>query len=120
MGKEFQLIYDKVPMYYIPKKDQLKFYLLSNLMLQHGVTDEIASPLILSGLDPEDEWVKLEKSFFGGLKGGGRNGDASTSKYPLFNSAAAVLYPTDLNTLTTDAKLQKIFCLKYLLRVLQL
>jgi hypothetical protein len=120
MGKEFQLIYDKVPMYYIPKKDQLKFYLLSNLMLQHGVTDEIAIPLILSGLDPEDEWVKLEKSFFGGLKGGGRNGDASTSKYPLFNSAAAVLYPTDLNTLTTDAKLQKIFCLKYLLRVLQL
>ena len=121
LGKEFRLIYDKVPMYYIPKKDQLKFYLLSNLMLQHGVTDEIAIPLILSGLDPEDEWVKLEKSFFGGLKGG-RNGDAtvSTSKYPLFNSAAAVLYPTDLNTLTTDAKLQKIFCLKYLLRVLQL
>lgn len=122
IGKEFRLIYDKVPMYYIPKKDQLKFYLLSNLMLQHGVTDEIAIPLILSGLDPEDEWVKLEKSFFGGLKGGGRNGDAasSISKYPLFNSAAAVLYPTDLNSLTTDSKLQKIFCLKYLLRVLQL
>lgn len=118
IGKEFQLVYDKVPLYYIPKKDQLKFYLLSNLMLQHGVTDEIAIPLILSGLDPEDEWVKLEKSSFGGVKG--RNSDTSVSKYPLFNTAAAVLYPTDLNTVTTDPKLQKIFCLKYLLRVLQL
>ncbi|KAI9550520.1 hypothetical protein GHT06_005840 [Daphnia sinensis] len=118
IGKEFQLVYDKVPLYYIPKKDQLKFYLLSNLMLQHGVTDEIAIPLILSGLDPENDWVKLEKSYFGGLKG--RNSDTSASKYPLFNTAAAVLYPTDLNTVTTDPKLQKIFCLKYLLRVLQL
>lgn len=118
IGKEFQLVYDKVPLYYIPKKDQLKFYLLSNLMLQHGVTDEIAIPLILSGLGPENEWVKLEKSYFGGVKG--RTSDASTSKYPLFNTAAAVLYPTDLNTVTTDPKLQKIFCLKYLLRVLQL
>lgn len=116
VGKDFRLIYDKVPMYYIPKKDQLKFYLLSNLMLQHGVTDEIAIPLILSGLGPEEEWVKLEKSYFGGLKS--RNGDSS--KYPFFNSAAAVLFPTDLNTLTTDPKLQKTFCLKYLLKTLQL
>ena len=119
VGKDFRLIYDKVPMYYIPKKDQLKFYLLSNLMLQHGVTDEIAIPLILSGLGPENEWVKLEKSHFGGLKG--RNGEpVASNRYPLFNSAAAVLYPTDLNAVTTDPKLQKIFCLKYLLRLLQL
>ena len=97
-------------MYYIPKKDQLKFYLLSNLMLQHGVTDEIAIPLILSGLGPENEWVKLEKSHLGGLKG--RNGKpVASSRYPLFNRAAALLYPMDLNAVTTDPKLQKIFCL---------
>lgn len=116
-GKDFRLVYDKVPMYYIPKRDQLKFYLLSNLMLQHGVTDEIAIPLILSGLGPERDWVQLEKSHFGGLKG--RNGESTSTKYPLFNSGAAVLYPIDLNTVTTDPKLQKVFCLKYLLRLLQ-
>ena len=79
-------------------------------MLQHGVTDEIAIPLILSGLGPENEWVKLEKSHLGGLKG--RNGKpVASSRYPLFNRAAALLYPMDLNAVTTDPKLQKIFCL---------
>lgn len=118
IGKEFRLIYDQVPMYYIPKRDQLKFYLLSNLMLQHGVTDEIAIPLMLSGLDPEDEWIKLDKSYFGEMKG--RNGEATApNKYPLFNSESAVLFPVDLNAVTTDPKFQKVFCLKYLLRLLQ-
>ena len=32
-GKELKLVYDKVPTYFIPKKDQLKFYLLSNLVI---------------------------------------------------------------------------------------
>jgi len=113
-GSEFHLTYDKVPMYFIPKKDQLKFYLLSNLMLQHGVTDEIAIPLILSGLSSVQDWVLLDKSFFGDS-----SGDLLQSKYPLFNSEAAVLYPADMNTIVSDLKIQKIFCLKYLLRILQ-
>lgn len=118
MGDELQLIYDKVPMYFIPTKDQLKFYLLSNLMLQNGVTDEIAIPLILSGLRSQDEWLKLDKSYFGALRTSADQ--LVANRYPLFNSAAAVLYPTDLNTIMTDSKVQKVFCLKYLLRVLQL
>lgn len=122
-GKEFQLTYDKVPMFFIPKKDQLKFYLLSNLMLQNGVTDEIAIPLILSGLSSDQEWVKLEKSYFGDSRATtitSSTGEVSSSnKYPLFNSSAAVLYPADLNTIVSDPKIQKIFCLKYLLRILQ-
>ena len=118
-GKDFQLTYDKVPMYFIPKKDQLKFYLLSNLMLQNGVTDEIAIPLILSGLSSEQEWVKLDKSFFGDSRTELTTGETTPSKYPLFNSSAAVLYPADLNTIVSDPKIQKIFCLKYLLRILK-
>lgn len=114
-GGELRLTYDKVPMYFIPKKDQLKFYLLSNLMLQHGVTDEIAIPLILSGLSPEREWLKLDRSTFGA----GPGKQAAAGRYPLFDSAAAVLYPADLNTIVADPKIQKIFCLKYLLRILQ-
>lgn len=116
-GKEFRLTYDNVPMYFIPKQDQLKFYLLSNLMLQHGVTDEIAVPLILSGLSSEQDRITLEKSFFGDVRASSATGEFTPSKYPLFNSDAAVLYPVDLNSVISDSKIQKIFCLKYLLRI---
>jgi len=110
-GKSLRLIYDDIPMYFIPRKDQLKFYLLSNLMLQHGVTDEIAIPLIATGLSAGDDWLKLGKSHFGAIK----TNDAS----PLFDPYAVVLHPADLNTIRTDARVHKIFCLKYLLRILQ-
>ena len=114
-GKQLRLIYDKVPLYFIPKRDQLKFYLLSNLMHQHGVTDEIAVPLMLTGLSSEHDWVKLHKSHFGGH----RAESSAANKYPLFDSTAHVLYPADLNALVADSKLNKVFCLKYLLRLLQ-
>lgn len=113
-GEAFRLVYDHVPLYYIPKKDQLKFYLLSNLMLQHGVTDEIAVPLILAGLSAENEWVRLTKSTFSASKS--LQGDGMAS----FNGDATVLYPVDLPTITTDPRYKKVFCLKYMLRVLQL
>jgi len=80
-------------------------------MLQHGVTDEIAIPLILTGLSPLEDWLKLDKTYFGGLK--------ESAKYPLFNPAAAILYPADLVQMSTDPKMQKVFCLKYLLRLLK-
>lgn len=110
-GEEFRLVYDQVPLYYIPKKDQLKFYLLSNLMLQHGVTDEIAVPLILSGLSSEKEWVPLPKSTFTHSK---------SLDMASFNEDATVLHPVDLQTITADPRYKKVFCLKYMLRVLQL
>jgi len=115
-GKSLRLIYDDIPMYFIPQKDQLKFYLLSNLMLQHGVTDEIAIPLIVTGLSAEEDWLKLGKSHFGALKTNDANVPA---KYPVFDPYAVVLHPADLNTIRTDPKIHKIFCLKYLLRILQ-
>jgi len=114
-GKDLRLIYDDIPMYFVPKKDQLKFYLLSNLMLQHGVSDEIAIPLIASGLSAEEDWIKLGKSYFGALK----DSNNEPTKYPLFDPYAAVLHPADLTVIRTDAQIQKIFCLKYLLRILQ-
>jgi len=86
-------------------------------MLQHGVTDEIAIPLILTGLSPLQDWLKLDKTYFGGLKESAS--DDIPSKYPLFNPEAAILYPADLVQMSTDPKMQKVFCLKYLLRLLK-
>merc|ERR1711936_1110074 len=50
-GDNFQLVYDDLPIYYVPEKLKDRLYLMTNLLTKYQVTDRLAFPLLLRGLD---------------------------------------------------------------------
>ena len=88
-GDHFKLVYDDLPIYYVPEAlkvtiifvyilvsnltfDLTKFvyisilqerlYLMANLFTKYHVSDELAFPLLLRGLEKTENWTKLSRS----------------------------------------------------------
>ena len=59
-GPTFHLFYDDLPIYYVPASQKDKLYLMANLFTKYHVSDELAFPLLLRGLDLTEKWTGLK------------------------------------------------------------
>jgi len=61
-GDHFKLVYDDLPIYYVPEALKERLYLMANLFTKYHVSDELAFPLLLRGLEKTENWTKLSRS----------------------------------------------------------
>lgn len=135
LGTDIHLYHDTIPMYYLPSSTTKPFYSVANVLLHHGVMDELALPLLFRGLAPESDWIQLERS--ASLDSSLRHTPTTSSsgdsinqpKNANSNSDAAMLsshtkshylHPLHLHKVYSDQRVRKEFCKNYLLRVFQM
>ncbi|CAL8127152.1 unnamed protein product [Orchesella dallaii] len=131
LGTDIHLYHDTIPMYYLPSSATKPFYSVANVLLHHGVMDELALPLLFRGLAPESDWIKLVRSPSLDLSasdpataGSGHTqsqfvaGEDISSQ--VLNSKSQYLHPFHLHKVYSDHDLRKQFCKHYLLRIFEM
>ena len=61
-GESFQLIYDDLPIYYVPESVKQRAYIFANLFTKYHVSDRLAFPLLLRGLEDTKNWTTLRRA----------------------------------------------------------
>lgn len=130
LGTDIHLYHDTIPMYYLPSSTTKPFYSVANVLLHHGVMDELALPLLFRGLAPESDWIKLGRSASlnplsqsmstagaGGDSHTNNNNEETTLSLP---TKSQYLHPFHLHKVYSDQSIRKDFCKNYLLRILQM
>lgn len=119
-GDSFQLVYDDLPIYYVPETLKDRLYLMANLFTKYYVNDRLAFPLLLRGLEQTDIWTKLTRADLSILK----SADVSLSKpEDLLSEAfddkiqsleeiesADYLYPVEVKSVLTNEDLRTVVC----------
>lgn len=60
-GDSFQLIYDDLPIYYVPESLKQRAFLFANIFTKYQINDKLAFPLLLRGLEHTENWTKLNR-----------------------------------------------------------
>lgn len=130
LGTDIHLYHDTIPMYYLPSSATKPFYSVANVLLHHGVMDELALPLLFRGLAPEKDWIKLARSPLldpesQPISTAGTSGDMQTrndanNASVIPNAKSQYLHPFHLHKVYSDQSVRKDFCKNYLLRIFQM
>jgi len=119
-GDNFQLVYDDLPIYYVPERLKERLYLMSNLFTKFQITDRLAFPLLLRGLDKTDSWTKLTRAELSALettqpiisRPQDLLSEALDDKIQTLEEveAAHYLYPVDVKAVLTNEDLRTVVC----------
>jgi len=136
LGTDIHLYHDTIPMYYLPSSATKPFYSVANVLLHHGVMDELALPLLFRGLAPESDWIKLVRSpsldlsstepSSSSTAGSGQSQSQSGAREEqvvsstFLKSKSHYLHPFPLHKVYSDHELRKQFCKHYLLRIFEM
>ncbi|KAG8224168.1 hypothetical protein J437_LFUL002289 [Ladona fulva] len=96
------------PIFHLPMRLQRELHLTASLLLSQGFPEEAVLPLLVYGLAGEKGWVNLRKSSF----------EQTDGVFPMFDDTADFIHPSNLRVIPEEPRIKSVFCLKFLLRVL--
>ncbi|XP_071454101.1 uncharacterized protein [Hetaerina americana] len=98
------------PVFHLPMRLQRELHLTASLLLSQGFPEEAVIPLLVYGLAGESGWVNLKKGKF--------VDDGVEGTFPALDVDADFIHPTNLRAVAEEPRMRSVFCLKFLLRVL--